>query len=86
MSPSIEIANIIAPLVNVIFLLFGGTFQPSPPPWFVWLKWISPINYTFSALAQNEFEGREVRCDSGAGGGQEAGASGACYGSVSCVE
>ena len=66
--------------VNVIFLLFGGTIQPNPPPWFVWLKWISPINYTFSALAQNEFNGREIICDGGGGA-----SGGACYSSV-CVD
>ncbi|CEH14703.1 abc atp-binding protein isoform 1 [Ceraceosorus bombacis] len=42
-SPTIELANIIAPLISVIFLLFGGNLLPSPPPWFVWLRWISPI-------------------------------------------
>lgn len=61
-SPSIELANIIAPLINVIFLLFGGNVLPSPPPWFVWLRWISPITYTYMALGQNEFTGQSFEC------------------------
>ncbi|CAO1622683.1 unnamed protein product [Sympodiomycopsis kandeliae] len=66
-SPSIELANIIAPLVNVVFLLFGGNVLPSPPPWFVWLRWISPITYTYMALSQNEFSGQTFECNGGSG-------------------
>lgn len=60
-----------------MFLLFGGTFLPSPPPWFVWLKWISPINYTFAALVQNEFKGQPLACDTPTDSG--------CYNSVSLL-
>ena len=60
-----------------MFLLFGGTFLPSPPPWFVWLKWISPINYTFAALVQNEFNGQPLTCDTPT--------NGACYDNVRTV-
>jgi hypothetical protein len=75
-SPTIQISQVWAPLANVIFLLFGGTFLPSPPPWFVWIKWISPITYIFSATIQNEFAGQPIQCR--AGGGQ-------CYQSVSSI-
>lgn len=37
-SPTIEIGNILAPLINVIFLLFGSNALPNPPPWYIWLK------------------------------------------------
>lgn len=61
---SIELANVFAPVINVIFLLFGGNLLPlsSIPPWFIWLHWMSPITYTYSALAQNEFRGLEFTC------------------------
>ncbi len=61
---SIELANVFAPVINVIFLLFGGNLLPlsSIPPWFIWLHWISPITYTYSALAQNEFRGLQFTC------------------------
>lgn len=64
-SPSIEVANIYAPLINVVFLLFGGNLLPlsSIPPWFIWLHWISPITFTYSALAQNEFRDITFSCD-----------------------
>lgn len=58
MSPTVELANILAPVINVVFLLFGGSFLPAPPPWFIWLKWISPINYAYSSLAENQFAGQ----------------------------
>ncbi|CDS01589.1 related to ATP-binding cassette, sub-family G, member 2 (N-terminal fragment) [Sporisorium scitamineum] len=63
-APTIELANIFAPVINVIFLLFGGNLLPlsSIPPWFIWLHWISPITYTYSALAQNEFCGLTFTC------------------------
>ena len=75
-SPSVNIANIISPVISVIFLFFGGNLLPTPPPWFIWLKYISPLNYTYSALATNEFAGQKLTCD---GGGQAQ-----CYSSVSC--
>lgn len=61
---SIELANIFAPVINVVFLLFGGNLLPlsSIPPWFIWLHWLSPITYTYSALAQNEFRGLNFEC------------------------
>uniref|UniRef100_V5F118 ABC transporter domain-containing protein n=2 Tax=Kalmanozyma brasiliensis (strain GHG001) TaxID=1365824 RepID=V5F118_KALBG len=61
---SIELANIFAPVINVIFLLFGGNLLPlsSIPPWLIYLHWMSPITYTYSALAQNEFRGLQFTC------------------------
>ena len=78
LSPNIDIANILAPLFNVIMLLFGGNLLPSPPPWFVWLRWISPITYAYAALSINEFSGAVYECDDSSGGMQSQ-----CYRSVS---
>jgi hypothetical protein len=76
MSPTVELANILAPVINVVFLLFGGSFLPAPPPWFIWLKWISPINYAYSSLAENQFAGQVYSsCD--------ASSSTQCYPTVS---
>lgn len=36
---------------------------PSPPPWFIWLHYISPITYTYSALSQNEYIGQTYSCE-----------------------
>ncbi|SNX86145.1 related to ATP-binding cassette, sub-family G, member 2 [Melanopsichium pennsylvanicum] len=64
-APSIELANVFAPVINVIFLLFGGNLLPlsSIPPWFIWLHWMSPITYSYSALAQNEFKDLQFECE-----------------------
>lgn len=49
-------------MITVISLLFGGNLLPSPPPWFIWLHYISPLTYAYSALAQNEFIGEKFTC------------------------
>lgn len=69
-SPTVEIGSIIAPALNVIFFLFGGNLLPQPPPWFVWLRWISPITYAYLALGQNEFDGQVYNCNGVSNGGQ----------------
>lgn len=51
-------------MISIIFLLFGGNLLPSPPPWFIWLHYISPLTYSYSALAQNEFKGETFNCSS----------------------
>lgn len=64
-SANLEIANIIAPLIVVIFLLFGSNLLPvsACPPWFVWLHWISFFSYAYAPLVLNEFSGRVFTCD-----------------------
>lgn len=49
-------------MITLIFLLFGGNLLPSPPPWFIWLRYISPLTYSYSALAQNEFTREKFTC------------------------
>ncbi|KAK0521302.1 hypothetical protein OC834_006715 [Tilletia horrida] len=62
-SPSLNVANIIAPLINVLFLLFAPTLLPNPPPWFVWIRYISPLTYSVMALIQNEMRGLKFQCN-----------------------
>ncbi|KAK0547185.1 hypothetical protein OC846_004139 [Tilletia horrida] len=64
-SPTLNVANIIAPLINVTFLLFAPTILPNPPPWFIWIRYISPLTYTVMALLQNEMHGLVFRCSPG---------------------
>jgi ABC-type multidrug transport system ATPase subunit/ABC-type multidrug transport system permease subunit len=64
--PSVTMAPQIAPAVVIIFLIFNGNFinVDSVPVYFKWLSEISPIKYTFQALAVNEFEDAKFECGS----------------------
>ena len=31
-------------------------------PWFSWIRWVDPVQYSFEALMANEFDGLDVRC------------------------
>ncbi|KAA8495125.1 ABC transporter G family member 14 [Porphyridium purpureum] len=56
-----------AGLFNLIFLLFSGYLIPQPQigGWFVWLFWLSPLQYAFQALVANEMYGRPITCTQG---------------------
>ena len=47
-------------------IIFSGFFlnPESTPPYLVWLKWLSPMKYAFSAMARLEFAGLELACAS----------------------
>lgn len=57
--PSARVGQVIAPLVVVIFLIFGGQFVnlENAPESLKWIQYISFISYSNKALAQNEFYG-----------------------------
>lgn len=65
-----QMAQILGPTVVIIFVIFGGNFvNPSSiPGYLVWIFWISPIQYIYKALMQNEFYGSTFTCDSAAMG------------------
>jgi len=65
-SPSITAANVLGPVILVIFMLFGGFFinLSSIPVYFIWLQYSSFIKYCFIALMRNEFEGLTFTCTS----------------------
>lgn len=58
-SPTVQISEIIGPLVIVIFLIFGGNLANSNTiTWILrWIQYISIVFYSYQALAQNEFNG-----------------------------
>jgi len=67
--PSLEAASALAPLVNVVFLLYGGFYinSNSIPEGAVWIYWISFHRYAFEAAVKNEFIGLTFDCDAPAG-------------------
>eukprot|EP00871_Galdieria_phlegrea_P002746 jgi/Galph1/3472/GphlegSOOS_G2149.1 len=58
-APTPQIAAAIIPLFLVISLLFGGFFLSNAqiPNYFVWLKYMSFIKYSFGALMHIQFDG-----------------------------
>lgn len=75
-SPSLMIANIVAPFFSVFNLLFAGFYinVDSIPVYWTPFKYLSFVRYTFEALVVNEFQGLEFDCDDDDYGGE-----GGCY-------
>mmetsp|Transcript_26825 Transcript_26825/g.43807 ORF Transcript_26825/g.43807 Transcript_26825/m.43807 type:complete len:755 (+) Transcript_26825:191-2455(+) len=57
--PSLELAVAIAPLFVLPLVLFSGFFVTNDgiPPYFDWIKYISPMKWAFSGFSQTEFGG-----------------------------
>ncbi|KAL2917532.1 hypothetical protein HK105_202815 [Polyrhizophydium stewartii] len=57
--PDVRVGLIIGPLINIIFILFGGQLVnlDKVPVVLRWIQWVSIISYTNKALNQNEFYG-----------------------------
>lgn len=62
--PNVAVGQILAPLIVVIFLIFGGQLVnlDAMPVVFKWIQWISIVSYTNKALNQNEFQGLKFDC------------------------
>ena len=63
-SPSLAIAQMLAPTITVLLMLFGG-FYLNMDNIFAGFKWIeifSFMQYCYTALMINEFEGLEFNC------------------------
>lgn len=58
--PNLEIALSAAPLIMVPLLMLSGFFvnQKTIPVYMNWIKWLSPMKYSFEAISKNEFSGR----------------------------
>jgi len=64
-TPSLSLGNLIAILIMLFFMLFGGFLvNKTSMPWFIsWIKWSSFLNYAFELLMVNEFENSTVIFD-----------------------
>jgi len=62
LSPNVDVALAVAPVVIIPFMLFGGFFlnSGSVPVWLSWLKWISWFIYSYEALLVNQWSGVEA--------------------------
>ena len=58
-SPTVQISEILGPLVIIVFLIFGGNLANSNTiTWILrWIQYISIVFYSYQALCQNEFTG-----------------------------
>lgn len=58
-SPNVHMSQILAPMLIVIFLMYGGNIgnDSSIPIALSWIQYISPLKYAYAALFQNEFSG-----------------------------
>ena len=67
---NVQVGQIIAPLVAVVCILFGGLFVNvnSIGSWISWLQYVSPIGNTTKALTQNEFGMNTYECGVEIGG------------------
>jgi hypothetical protein len=56
----IKVATSIVPLVLLPLIIFSGFFANSKQfyVWIGWIQYISPVKYSFEAMATNEFDGR----------------------------
>jgi len=64
-SPNFPIAQILAPISLVLFMLFGGFLVNSDniPIYYIWLKYLSFFKYVYESLMVNEFQGLPFTCD-----------------------
>lgn len=65
--PNATVGQIVAPLVIIIFFLFGGLLVnlENLPAFLRWIQWVSPITYCNKAFAQNEFNNLALSCQPG---------------------
>ncbi|KAJ3040325.1 hypothetical protein HK097_002587 [Rhizophlyctis rosea] len=63
-APTAKVAQLMAPLSVVIFVVFSGFLVSSDDllPVFIWIPYLSPLYYGFRALMQNEFTGLTFSC------------------------
>eukprot|EP00281_Chroomonas_sp_CCMP1168_P022996 CAMPEP_0206228544 /NCGR_PEP_ID=MMETSP0047_2-20121206/9226_1 /ASSEMBLY_ACC=CAM_ASM_000192 /TAXON_ID=195065 /ORGANISM="Chroomonas mesostigmatica_cf, Strain CCMP1168" /LENGTH=645 /DNA_ID=CAMNT_0053651795 /DNA_START=134 /DNA_END=2071 /DNA_ORIENTATION=- len=60
----LRVTLVIAPPLILPLMIFSGFFinTNSIPVYLDWIKYISPINYSFRAYANTEFRGLKIRC------------------------
>lgn len=62
--PNARVGQIVGPMIIVIFLIFGGQIVnvDTTPVVFRWIRWISLVYLSYSALAQNQFNQIDFDC------------------------
>ncbi|KAJ9466912.1 Protein white [Diplonema papillatum] len=75
-SPSVDVAQLVGPLVFLPFILIGGFLRSDIPDWLEWLHRLAFVTWSYEALVVNEFEGRILDCNA---------SSPTCYGSGDAV-
>jgi len=57
-----QAASALIPVALIVSVLFGGFFIEGDQiyDWLVWIKWTSLVQYAFTALVMNEFQGRDI--------------------------
>ncbi|GMH87049.1 hypothetical protein TrST_g1515 [Triparma strigata] len=60
----IAVALLVAPLIIMPLMMFSGFFlnADSTPAYYLWIPWISPMKYAYTALATIEYTGLELTC------------------------
>jgi len=63
-APNQQIAQVIAPISLILFMLFGGFYLNSDniPVYYIWLKYLSFFKYTYEILMDNELRGLQFDC------------------------
>jgi ABC-type multidrug transport system permease subunit len=56
---SLQVALAVTPMALLPLMIFSGLFvnNDTIPPYFDWIKYLSPIKYGFEGLVKNEFKG-----------------------------
>eukprot|EP00898_Chlorokybus_atmophyticus_P007407 jgi/Chlat1/7668/Chrsp64S07172 len=64
-SPTPEVAGILAPLTLILFMIFSGflILKPSIPHYWIWAHYISFFTFTFEGLVVNQFGGDQLNAD-----------------------
>lgn len=64
---TVEIALVILPLMLIPMMLFSGLMVNSStiPSYFIWIKYIAPTQYAFTAAMENQFSNLKVFKDDG---------------------
>ncbi|KAJ8906820.1 hypothetical protein NDN08_003306 [Rhodosorus marinus] len=63
--PTSDGAIMLIGVLAVSFIIYSGYLIPlaSVPDWFIWIYWMSPVQFAYRGLMYNEFTGLEFTCD-----------------------
>jgi ABC-2 type transporter len=58
------VAGVSTAVILMLTMFIGSGFvllRKQIPGWWIWMFWISPLQYTFTGLANNEFSGKSYK-------------------------